>query len=200
MAYRLAIASTASCTAGGTFVGEGVWHRTWELAAVGGSLLTVGVAGLLAALLRHTLSQVDARTRHDLGVLAEQRRCLELDMQTREADLSRREQALARSATLTAMRLGSHARAVDEARNANAALRARNAQLMEEIEEVNDERNQLITTELGLARDRFTTRTYGGLRAVVGSEQPPAGPRAGRLREPSATFGIMSPGASLRGS
>ncbi|MEW2167579.1 hypothetical protein AB0912_31955 [Streptomyces sp. NPDC007084] len=178
MAYRLAIASTASCTAGVTCVGGGVWQRTWELAAVGGALLTVGVAGLLAALLRHTLSQADARTRHDLGVLAEQRKRLELDMRAREADLTRREQALARSAALTAMRLGSHARAVDEARDANAALRARNAQLMQEIEEVNDERNQLITSELSLARDRFTTRTYGGLRAVVGSEQPRTDPRA----------------------
>ncbi|MFD6494404.1 hypothetical protein ACFV99_10055 [Streptomyces sp. NPDC059944] len=178
MAYRLAIASTASCTAGGTFVGEGVWHRTWELAAVGGALLTVGVAGLLAALLRHTLSQVEARTRHDLGVLAEHRRCLELDMQMREADLSRRERALARSATLTSLRLAGHARAVDQARNENAELRARNAQLMEEIEEVNDERNQLITTELGLARDRFTTKTYGGLRAVVGSRQSHPDPHA----------------------
>ncbi|MFG2308089.1 hypothetical protein ACGFS9_05250 [Streptomyces sp. NPDC048566] len=178
MAYRLASASTAGCTAGGACVGDGVWQHTWELAAVGGTLLTAGVAGLLAALLRHTLRQADARTRQDLGALAEQRRLLEQELQRREADLSRREQALARSATLTALRLGSHARALDEARNANAALRARNAQLMQEIEEVNDERNQLVTAELTLARDRFTTKTYGGLRAVVGSERPPADPRA----------------------
>ena len=178
MAYRLAFASTASCTAGWTFVGEGVWHHAWELAAVGVGLLTMGVAGVLAALLRHTVNQVDARTRHDLSVLAEHRRRLELDMHKRELELSQREKAMARRATITAIRLGSHARALDEARNANTALRAKNSSLMQEIEEVNDERNQLITAELTLAHDRFTSKTYGGLRAVVGSEQSHPDPHA----------------------
>ncbi|MET9889675.1 hypothetical protein ABZZ47_05570 [Streptomyces sp. NPDC006465] len=178
MAYRLAFASTASCTAGWTFVGEGVWHHAWESAAVGVGLLTMGVAGVLAALLRHTVNQVDVRTRHDLSVLAEHRRRLELGMHKRELELSQREKAMARRATITAIRLGSHARALDEARNANTALRAKNSSLMQEIEEVNDERNQLITAELTLAHDRFTSKTYGGLRAVVGSEQSHPDPHA----------------------
>lgn len=178
MAYRLAFASAASCTAGWTFVGEGVWHHTWELATVGIGLLTMGVAGALAALLRHTVSQADARTRHDLSVMAEHRRRLELDMRKRELDLAQREKAMARRATITAIRLGSHARALDDARNANTALRAKNSRLMQEIEEVNDERNQLIMAELTLAHDRFTSKAYGGLRAVVGSEQPRPDPHA----------------------
>lgn len=178
MAYRLATASAASCTAGWTFVGVGVWHHAWEAATVGIGLLTMGVAGALAALLRHTVAQVDARTRHDLSVLAEHRRRLELDIQKRELDLAQREKAMARRATITAIRLGSHARALDEARNANTVLRAKNSQLMQEIEEVNDERNQLITAELSFAHDRFTSKTYGGLRAVVGSEQPHPDPHA----------------------
>ncbi|MEU4168783.1 hypothetical protein AB0F46_18140 [Streptomyces sp. NPDC026665] len=156
----------------------GVWHHAWESATVGIGLLTMGVAGALAALLRHTVTQVDTRTRHDLSVLAEHRRRLELDLQKHELDLARREKAMARRATITAIRLGSHARALDEARNANTALRAKNSQLMQEIEEVNDERNQLITAELTFAHDRFTSRTYGALRAVVGSEQSHPDPHA----------------------
>jgi hypothetical protein len=138
----------------------------------------MGVAGALASLLRHAVNQVDARTRHSLGILAEHRQRLELDIQKRELDLSRREKAMARRATITAIRLGSHARALDEARNANTALRAKNSELMQEIEEVNDERNQLITAELTFAHDRFTSKTYGGLRAVVGSEQSHPDPHA----------------------
>ncbi|MFB7247176.1 hypothetical protein ACFCYX_32480 [Streptomyces populi] len=99
-------------------------------------------------------------------------------MHRREQDLSQREKAMARRATITAIRLGSHARALDEARNANTALRAKNSELMQEIEEVNDERNQLITAELTFAHDRFTSKTYGGLRAVVGSEQSHPDPHA----------------------
>ncbi|QIY66362.1 hypothetical protein HEP85_38550 [Streptomyces sp. RPA4-2] len=158
MAYRLVIASTAGCTAGGILVAEGVFRHTWELAAGGTGFLSAGAVGFLAATMRSLLVVSEARTRRDLSEVAEERRRLESDMRARERAVEQLEYAVDRRVAVTALRIASYAKALDDTRDENASLRLRIVELKHEIDEVNDERNQLITQELVAGNDRFTSK------------------------------------------
>lgn len=189
MAYRLAIASTASCTAGAILTGEGIFSHTWELAAGGIGFLAAGVAGGLAATMRYTLRQHQARTREELHEISERRRDLDLDMQLRERDLAEREAALDRRTSTLSLRLASYAKSLDEARNEKAALRNKIVELQTEVDEVCDERNQLITQELLAAQSQFTSKAYGELRVAAGAGRPMPFPHA--RRRPSEVTALV---------
>ncbi|MFJ4787647.1 hypothetical protein [Streptomyces sp. NPDC088794] len=168
MAYKLAGAATVAFAAGGALTGDGVFRHTWETAAAGVGFLAVGAAGVLAATMRYMLARSEERTRSDLNEVAKQRRDLELEMQRRELDVKRREGALERSRVTGAVRMATYAYSTDHAMNLVSQLRLRVEELETEVQEVNDERNRLITHELLLASGQFTQRTYGELRAVAG--------------------------------
>jgi chromosome segregation ATPase len=142
--------------------------------------LAVGIAGVLATVMFHLLRGFEARTRRDMDQLAEERSLFEQDMRAREYELQRRQEALNRRAVATSIRLASYAKSVDDTRTENRALRERILELEAEIDEVNDERNQLISNELTLASAQFTARAYGDLRAVAGGEQPARMRRSGK--------------------
>ncbi|WP_019060047.1 hypothetical protein [Streptomyces prunicolor] len=169
MAYKLAGAATAACATGGILTGDGVFRHTWETSAAGVGFLAVGVAGVLAATIRYMLARFEERTRRDLDEVAEQRRHLELEMQQRELNLERREGALSRSKVTGSVRIASYAYELDRNRTLVSQLRLRVEEQQTEIEEINDERNQLIARELLLTRGQFTQRSYGALKAVAGA-------------------------------
>ncbi|MEU6513707.1 hypothetical protein [Streptomyces sp. NPDC046978] len=111
-----------------------------------------------------------------MGQLAEERSLLEREMLQREHQLERREEALQRQKVATALRHASMAKSLDMARNQNQELRDKVRDLEREVDEVNDERNQLVAQELMMANAQFAPRMYGALQAVSG-DQPPAAPR-----------------------
>ncbi|MFC8676768.1 hypothetical protein ACFUEN_29285 [Streptomyces griseorubiginosus] len=133
-------------------------------------ILAAGAVGAVAATVRYALREFDARTRVQAREESERQRRHDLAMQKREIDLEMREQALARGRAAAAVRIASYMASLDEARNSNQALRVRISELETEIAEVNDERNQLIVEELVHAREQFTSKGYGRLRAVGGGQ------------------------------
>ncbi|MFJ6085077.1 hypothetical protein ACIQI8_27085 [Streptomyces sp. NPDC092369] len=168
MAYKLAGAATVAFAVGGVLTVDGIVRHTWETAAGGVAFLAAGVAGVLAATMRYILARFEERTRRDLNEVAEERRRLELEMQQREHDLERRQEALERSRVTGSLRMASYAYELDGYMTLATRLRRRVEELETEIQEVNDERNQLIARELLLASGQFTQRTYGELKAVAG--------------------------------
>jgi hypothetical protein len=160
--------------AGGVLVGDGIWRHIWEIAVSGMGILAAGAVGVVAATLRYALRQFDARTRAQLREVADLQRSNDLGMRQREDDLEKREKALRRGRTVMAIRIASYAKSLDEARDTNTTLRARNVELQLEINEVNDERNQLVVEELFAARQQFTSKAYGHLRSAVGDHRVPA--------------------------
>ncbi|MFJ6540590.1 hypothetical protein ACIQMP_08080 [Streptomyces sp. NPDC091385] len=170
MAHKLAVAAAACTSIGGFIAGDGVYHRVWETSAIGFGIFAVGIAGVLTAATRYILRQFDARTRHGLAEITEERRRLDLEMKQREAALARREAALARSlATMQMLRAGDLYRE-DQCREAIAELRLRVVELQREIEELNDERNQLIIHELRTSHAQFARPRPGALQAVAGAD------------------------------
>ncbi|MEV5472829.1 hypothetical protein AB0L66_10785 [Streptomyces sp. NPDC052207] len=172
MVRRLAVASTASCLAGGVFTGYGLYIRNWETAVIGFALMAAGTAGMLASTMSYLLRRFEARTRQDMDQLAEERRLLEREMLQREHDLERREEALQRQRVAAALVHASMAKNLDDTRNQNQELRARVMNLEHELDEVNDERNQLVAHELLMANAQFAPRMYGVLQAASGDQAP----------------------------
>ncbi|MCI3277557.1 hypothetical protein [Streptomyces cylindrosporus] len=181
MAFRLAVASAAFSVAGGVLVGDGIWRHSWEAAVTGTGIMAAGAVGAVGAAMRYTLKAFDARTQAH----ADTQRRNDLAMQQREHDVGRREAAVDRQRTVAAIRIASYAASLDEARNANARLQSKVVELQQELDEVNDERNQLIVEELMLARQQFTSKGYGHLR-VAGSDGT-AAPTLGRSRARDVT-------------
>lgn len=165
-------------------MGDGVWRHTWETAVSGVGVLAAGTVGVFAVTVRYALRQFDARTRAQLREVTDLQRTGDLEMQRREHELERREEALRRARTTMSLRLASYAKALDDARNAAGYLRAQVCELQQEIVEVNDERNQLIVEELVQSREAFTSKGYGRLR-VAGSKGPATG--IGHRRSRDAT-------------
>ncbi|MGV9427153.1 hypothetical protein ACWDO7_23055 [Streptomyces sp. NPDC003656] len=170
MAYKLAAAAAACTSIGGFLAGDGVYHRVWETSAIGFGIFAVGLAGALTATTRYLLRKFDARTHNGLTEIAEERRLLDLEMKQREAALKRREAALARSmATMQLLRAGDSYRE-DQHRKTIAELRLRVAELQREVEELNDERNQLIVHELRTSHAQFSKPRPGALQAAAGAD------------------------------
>ncbi|MFI5880908.1 hypothetical protein [Streptomyces sp. NPDC051554] len=179
MAYKLAGAATAACAAGGILTGDGVFRHTWETSAAGVGFLAAGVAGVLAATMRYMLARFEERTRRELSEVTERRRRLDREMQLRELELERRWRAFDRSRSTASLRMASYAYELDRNRILVGSLRQEVAGLKTEIDEVNDERNQLIANELMLTSGQFTQRAYGALKAVGGAETSPLYPSGG---------------------
>ncbi|MFJ8798440.1 hypothetical protein [Streptomyces sp. NPDC102487] len=164
VAFRLAISAAGGCTVGGALFTEGVWRHTFRLAAVGIGVLIAGVGGLLAATVLYAFRRLHEVGQAQLQHLDEERRRLEADMRERERALAAREAAAHRMMTNNGIRMSSTIRALDEALNAKAALQKRYDAVCSELGEVQDEFNQLVTQELQMLTDRFTSRGYGELR------------------------------------
>ncbi|MFI1535477.1 hypothetical protein [Streptomyces anandii] len=135
--------------------------------------LAAGVAGVLASTMYYLLRAFERRTRQDMQTLAAERRRLEGDMARREYELHRRKEALDRRVFVTELRLASNARTADMAMNENRLLRQRVLELEREIDEVNDERNQLITHELTLASAQFSRPYADEMPAAAGDQVVP---------------------------
>ncbi|MGW0800312.1 hypothetical protein [Streptomyces sp. NPDC002692] len=155
MAYRLATASAAGCTAGGVLVGDGVFRHTWELAATGTGFLAAGAVGAVVATIRIAFAAFETRTRRTQDRIdAEKDQLL-----AQRRDLDRRAHVLHRREMVMNLRLASYAQSLDETRDENARLRLKLVDMRREVEEVNDERNQLITAQWVDGNGRFSSGT-----------------------------------------
>ncbi|MFE5140398.1 hypothetical protein ACFRDV_22420 [Streptomyces fagopyri] len=153
MAYRLATASAAGCTAGSVLVGDGVFRHTWELAATGTGFLAAGTAGAVVATVRIAFAAFEARTRKTQDRIDSEKDWLLVQKRS----LDRRVHVLDRRETVMNLRIASYAQSLDDTRDENARLRLKLVEMRREVEEVNDERNQLITQAWVDGNGRFSS-------------------------------------------
>jgi polyhydroxyalkanoate synthesis regulator phasin len=162
VATRLAVASTAACTAGGIAVADGAALRhSWEVAIIGLSLLVAGGFGALTATGLRLLRVVERRSSMEREKISEERRVVKTLLREGQEALDKRERRLRREEATNALRITSYATSIDYTRTDNNKLRSRMHELEVEIADLNDERNQLVTQELTATRAQFVTKGYG---------------------------------------
>ncbi|MEW2164339.1 hypothetical protein AB0912_15305 [Streptomyces sp. NPDC007084] len=165
MAYRLAISAVGGCVFGGAVFSEGVWRHAWKLAAAGAGLLATGGLGLVALVFLYAQKCLEARIKADFKEVDDRRRALDATMAEREERVRVREIAADRMRTVAAIRMASLQRRLDTVLDEKAQTRARLEAVVQELNEVLDEYNQLVTHELQLSMDQFTSRGYGFFHA-----------------------------------
>ncbi|MER8030639.1 hypothetical protein ABTZ78_16970 [Streptomyces bauhiniae] len=186
MAYRLATAATAASVVGGLLTGDGVYRHIWEATTAGVGALAIGATGLAAVTARYARELIKERKRRRRGLdeVAEQRQLLASDLRRREAILTRREETLNRTLGTVQIRLASYAEEIDRCYGTMRTLRQQIESLEREVQEVNDERNELITKELRYAQAAFSSRGQRSLKAAA-SGGPLALPRSEHQHAPA---------------